>query len=295
MRWLIAHALNLAKRWRTVARLFRRMPVISILILMSLVVAAIFAPFIAPYSPIKGSLPDKFLPPAWVEGGNSDFMLGTDHLGRDILSRLIYAARISLTVALLAVFFAGTLGTIIGLISGYFGGLIDILLMRLTDIGLSLPMILVALVLVAVLGPSYTNVILVIILLLWPRYARQIRGEALSIKLREHIDLARVAGCSDLRILSHHIFPNILSTFLVLATLQVGFVIILESTLSFLGVGIPPPTPSWGTMVSDGRAVISTGWWVFFWPALAILFTVLAGNLLGDWLRDRLDPKLREV
>ncbi len=290
-----AQAQKLTKRWRITAFWLCRTPVIPIFILVTLGIIAIFAPYIAPHPPELGKLSYRLLPPAWIQGGKASHFLGTDHLGRDILSRLIYGARISLTISLLAVFFAGTVGTIIGLFSGYFGGFIDNLLMRLTDIGLSLPMLLVALVLVAVLGPSYTNVILVIVLLLWPRYARQVRGETLSIREREFIDLARVAGCSDIRIILRHIFPNVVPTLLVLATLQVGYVIIMESTLSFLGVGIPPPTPSWGLMASDGRGVISTAWWVFLFPGLAILLTVLASNLLGDWVRDKLDPKLRQV
>lgn len=292
---MIVQAQKPAKSWRLTALRLSRMPVISILILATLCIVAIFAPYLAPYPPELGKLSDRLLPPSWVQGGKGDHLLGTDHLGRDILSRLIFGARISLTISLIAVFFAGAVGTLIGLISGYFRGFIDNLLMRVTDIGLSLPMLLVALVLVAVLGPSYANVILVIVLLLWPRYARQVRGETLSIREQEFIDLARVAGCSDLRIMGRHIFPNIVPTLLVLASLQVGYVIIMESTLSFLGVGIPPPTPSWGLMASDGRGVISTAWWVFLFPGLAILLTVLAGNLLGDWVRDKLDPKLRQV
>ena len=225
----------------------------------------------------------------------SEHLLGTDAFGRDTFSRLIYGARISLVVSLLAVFFAGSVGTAVGLIAGYFGGWVDVLLMRVVDVGLSIPLILMAIILVSVLGPSITNVILVILLLLWPRYARQIRAETLSIKQQPFVDLARVAGCSPIRIMWVHIFPNVIPSLLVLATLQVGWVIIMESSLSFLGVGIPPPQPAWGVMVADGRGLIATAWWISLWPGLAILLTVLSFNLLGDWLRDRLDPKLRQV
>jgi peptide/nickel transport system permease protein len=235
------------------------------------------------------------MPPAWVAGGSWTHPLGTDLLGRDILSRLIYGARTSFTVAALAVFFAGTVGTILGLISGYFGGLTDILLMRLTDIALSVPLILMAIILVAALGTSFTNVILVIVLLLWPRYARQVRGETLSIKERDFVALARIANCSHIRIIWRHIFPNVIPTLLVLVTLQAGYVVLLESTLSFLGVGIPPSTPAWGLMIAEGRTIIDSAWWVAMWPGLSILFMVLSGNLLGDWLRDRLDPTLKQV
>jgi peptide/nickel transport system permease protein len=268
---------------------------VPILILLGLCLLGILAPLIAAYSPMQGSLRDKLLPPAWLAGGNWSHPLGTDLLGRDILSRLIYGARTSLTVAALAVFFAGGVGTALGLVSGYFGGVLDVLLMRLTDIALSMPLILMAIILVAALGTSFTNVILVIVLLLWPRYARQIRGETLSIKEQDFVALARVGNCSHLRIIWRHIFPNVVPTLLVLVTLQAGYIVLLESTLSFLGVGIPPSTPAWGLMIAEGRTILDSGWWVATWPGLSILLMVLSGNLLGDWLRDRLDPKLRQV
>ena len=190
---------------------------------------------------------------------------------------------------------AGTLGTLVGLVAGYFGGAIDAALMRLTDVALSLPLILVAIVLVAALGASFGNVILIIVLLLWPRYARQIRGETLALTTRDFVALARIANCSHVRILRRHILPNVMPTLLVLVTLQAGYVVLLESTLSFLGAGIPPSTPAWGLMIADGRTVIESAWWVVLWPGLAILILVLSGNLLGDWLRDRFDPTLKQV
>jgi len=262
------------------------------LILVSVCMVGVLAPLIAPYPPLQGSLGDKLLPPAWLTGGSWTHVLGTDLLGRDILSRLFYGARTSLGVAAVAVVVSGTIGTTIGLISGYFGGALDAFLMRLTDVALSLPLILVAIVLVAALGTSFANVVLIIVLLLWPRYARQIRGETLALRERDFVALARIANCSHLRIIGRHILPNVVPTLLVLATLQSGYVVLLESTLSFLGAGIPPSTPAWGLMIAEGRTVIESAWWVVVWPGLTIVALVLSGNLLGDWLRDRLDPTL---
>ena len=289
------HGQPASRRVRGLVRRLRLIPTLPILVLIGLCLLALLAPVIAPYSPLEGHLADKLLPPGWVAGGQWAHPLGTDLLGRDILSRLVYGARTSLAVAGLAVVFAGTLGTVIGLISGYFGGVVDVLLMRFTDVALSLPLILVAIVLVAAIGTSFSNVILVIVLLLWPRYARQIRGETLSIKERDFVALARIANCSHFRIIWRHIFPNVVPTLLVLVTLQAGYIVLLESTLSFLGAGMPPSTPAWGLMVADGRTIIDTAWWVALWPGLAILLLVLSGNLLGDWLRDRLDPTLKQI
>jgi len=276
----------------------RKIPIVvmlPIVILAAFIILAIFAPLIAPYSPTIGNLSDRLMPPAWVEGGSQAYLLGTDFMGRDVLSRLIYGARISLTMGLLAIFLAGSIGTIIGMLSGYLGGYIDELIMRLTEMALSMPLILMAILLVVVFGASYTNVILVIVLLLWPQYARQIRGETLSIRERDFVALAKIAGCSHLLIIWKHILPNVFPTLLVLATLQVGYVIILEATLSFLGVGIPKPTPAWGVMVADAQGLIDSAWWIALFPGLAILLLVLSLNLFGDWLRDRLDPKLRQI
>ena len=268
-------------------------PWLPAFLLLSLCAVGVFAPLIAPYPPLQGSLGDKLLPPAWLAGGSWAHPLGTDLLGRDIVSRIFFGARTSLGVAAIAVLVSGTIGTTIGLISGYFGGALDAFLMRLTDVALSLPLMLVAIVLVAALGTSFANVVLVIVLLLWPRYARQIRGETLALRERDFVALARIANCSHFRIMWRHILPNVVPTLLVLVTLQAGYVVLLESTLSFLGAGIPPSTPAWGLMISEGRTVIETAWWVVVWPGLAIVALVLSGNLLGDWLRDRLDPTLR--
>src|SRR5262245_13682071 len=264
-------------------------------ILAALVVTAVFAPYLAPHSPTEGDIVKKSIPPIWMNGGDAQHLLGTDRFGRDVLSRVIWGSRISLLVSLVAIGVAGTLGTLLGLISGYRGGLADALLMLRTDFGLSLPTILIAVVMVAVSEPSFRNVVLVIALLLWPRFARQVRGETLAVKTQDFVALAVVAGRSSAWIIRRHIFPNVVPTLLVISTLQVGYVILLEGTLSFLGVGVPPPNPAWGLMIADGRGFLATAWWISLFPGLAMLLTVLAVNLLGDWLRDHLDPKLRQL
>lgn len=285
----------------------RQYPLIPLAVLLfTLVLPAIFADQVAFNDPVRGNVSERLVPPAWVDAETSEGVLlrkagswshpfGTDKLGRDVLSRVIHGARVSLSIALASIFFGGIVGTSLGLAAGYFGGKLDQVIMRIVDIKLSLPTILLALVLAVVTQPSVFTVILVISLVLWTRYARLVRGETLRLKSLGFVDRARVAGASQFRIISRHIFPNVVNTIIVLATLEIGQVILLEATLSFLGAGIPHPTPSWGLMVADGRDLVVTAWWVSFFPGLAILFTVLSMNLLGDWLRDRLDPKLRNV
>ena len=228
-------------------------------------------------------------------GGQSKYLLGTDKNGMDIFSRIVHGARLALVVSMMAIFVSGILGTVLGILAGYFGGWVDTLVMRLVDMSLSISLILVALVLAATLGPRIENVLIVVCLFLWSRYARLIRGETLALKTQDFVARAKVAGSSEIRIMLRHIFPNLVNTIIVLATLQLGFVILLEAGLSFLGAGIPRPNPAWGVMVADGRELIIDSWWVSFFPGLGILFTVLSVNLLGDWLRDRLDPKQRNV
>ena len=277
-------------------RRLRRYPVVPLGILtFCLVIPAVLASQVAPHDPLKGSLANRLKAPAWQDGGSLDYPLGTDKLGRDILSRMIHGARVSLVVSLIAILVGGAIGTGLGLISGYFGRWVDSLIMRFVDISLSLPTILLALVLVAAVGPSFGTVITVLVVLLWARYARLVRAETLAIKERDFIARARVAGASHVRIMLRYIFPNVVNSLVVLATLQVGYVILLESALSFLGAGLPRPTPAWGLMIADGRELIVTAWWVSMFPGLAIMLTVLSLNLLGDWLRDHLDPKLRHV
>ena len=227
--------------------------------------------------------------------GSAKYWLGTDKLGRDLVTRMIHGARISLSVSLIAILFAGIVGTTLGLMAGYIGGWVDALIMRLVDIKLAIPSILLALVFVAVVGPSFQTVVTVIALVYWALYARQARGETLSVKNQDFIQRARVAGASHLRVIFMHIFPNVLNTLIIVATLQLGTAILFEASLSFLGAGIPRPTPAWGVMVADGRELIVANWWVSFFPGVCILVAVLSLNLLGDWARDKLDPKTRQV
>ncbi|MFD1912168.1 ABC transporter permease [Halodurantibacterium flavum] len=266
---------------------------IALAVLLLFVLVALFGPLITPHDPLRGSLRARLLPPVWQEGGSWDHLFGTDRLGRDILSRIIAGARISLTVCVLVIAIAGTIGTAVGTIAGYFGGWADRVLMRLVDLALSLPVILLALLLGAISGPSFANIIIVISLTLWSQYARMARGETLKIRNEDYVDLARTSGLSDLRIILRHILPNIAPALIVIATLQVGIVIVLEASLSFLGVGVPPPAPSWGSMVAEGRSYIASAWWLCMIPGMAILITVMAVNLLGDALTDRINPALR--
>lgn len=228
-------------------------------------------------------------------GGSWSRPLGTDPLGRDVLTRIIYGARISIIIAGAALTIGGGFGTLIGLTAGYYGGKIDIILMRFADITLAFPLILFAILLVMVLGPSMMNVIIAISLVLWARYARVIRGEVLGLMQRDFIARARVSGASDWRIMMRHLLPNVMPTLIVLLTLQVGWVIIVEASLSFLGAGIPPPTPAWGGMLAEGKEYVSTAWWVTTAPGIAIMLVVMAFNLCGDWLREKLDPKQRSL
>ncbi len=228
--------------------------------------------------------------------GSTKFLLGTDHLGRDVLSRVIYGARIALIVSIVTLGVGGTIGVVLGLAAGYYGGFVDEFLMRLVDIKLAIPLILIALVLVITLGQSLWIIVTVLCLFIWPRFARQVRGEVLQLKQMDYVSLAKVSGASTARILFIHIFPGTINTLIVVATLQVGIVILLESTLSFLGAGVPPPTPAWGSMVADGRDKLAGGvWWISTFPGIAIMVTVMSLNLFGDWLRDKLDPRLRQL
>ena len=227
--------------------------------------------------------------------GSTEYLFGTDHLGRDVLSRMIFGARISLIIAAATLAIGGSIGTTLGLAAGYFGGWVDELVMRVVDIFLALPLVLVALVLVVAVGQSFFIITVVLVLFIWVRFARQIRGEVLHLKTMDYIALAKVSGASTPRILFVHLFPGVLNTLIVVATLQVSIVILVESTLSFLGAGVPPPTPAWGSMVADGRLYLADAWWIATMPGVAIMLTVLSLNLFGDWLRDRLDPKLRQL
>ena len=270
-------------------------PYIPLLIIVVFVLCAILANLITTQDAYSVQLPNRLIPPFWLEGGTLNHPLGTDPLGRDILTRIIFGARVSVIIALTALTIGGGFGTLVGLTAGFYGGKIDTLLMRFADITLAFPLILFAILLVMVLGPSMVNVIIAISLGLWARYARVIRGEVLGLMQRDFIARAKVSGASDWRIMMRHLLPNVMPTLIVLLTLQVGWVIIVEASLSFLGAGIPPPTPAWGSMLADGREYVSTAWWVTTAPGVAIMLVVLAFNLAGDWLRERLDPKQRGI
>ena len=273
----------------------RGAPLIPVGILFVFIITGIFGRFFLPHDPTEMDLMAAEKPPFWMEQGSMSIFLGADDLGRDILSRLIGGAGISLQVGFVVVCIAGSVGSTVALLSGFIGGKVDTVLMMLTDMFLSLPYFLVAIVLAAILGPSKNNIIFILAILGWAGYARILRSEVLRVKESDFISMARVAGCSNFRIMVREIFPNIVNTLIIMATLNLGTIIIAESSISFLGLGVPPPEPAWGSMVADGRAFMTTSWWISFWPGLAIVFTVLSCNLLGDWLRLRLDPKFRQV
>jgi peptide/nickel transport system permease protein len=274
----------------------RDAPLIPMLILAALVFTAVFADFLAAHDPTVGNLRFRYRPPAWQARGMAEFPLGTDHMGRDVLSRIIHGSRISLVVATAAVLVAGSLGTALGILSGFHGGWVDQVVMRLTDAWMALPAVSFAILLAVLMRPSEWNIVVILAAVYWTRYARVIRGEVLSLKERDFVRLAIVAGCSRAKIMRTHILPNIANSAIVLATLQLGVVIIAEATLSFLGVGVAPPQPAWGLMLSDGKEGLMTGhWWMSVFPGLCIMLVVLAANLLGDWFRVWSDPQLRQL
>lgn len=282
----------LVEWWRAFAA--RKPPYLAFFVVLLILVMAALPDLFAPHDPYQQSLRMRFLPPFWIDGGRTEHLLGTDSLGRDVLSRIVYGTRISLAVAGIALFFGGFIGSLIGLVSGYIGGRLDTVLMRMADSMLAFPMILFAFLLAVAFGPSLMTVVIAVSLVIWARFARVIRGEVLSLRERNYIKLAQIAGCSTFRILRVHIFPNILSTLLVLLTLQLGWVIIVEASLSFLGAGIPPPAAAWGSMIAEGRTSLTRAWWAATMPGIALTFAVLSFNVIGDWLRDVFDPKLRQ-
>jgi peptide/nickel transport system permease protein len=273
----------------------RKMPLLPTAIIGLFVIFAVFAPLLAPYDPTRIALPRKLLPPLFFDGGNTAYLLGTDALGRDVLSRLIWGARISLMVSAAVVLLSSGVGLLIGLAAGYIGGRTDSFLMRFADGSMAFPGILMALLFAISLGPGVWTVILALSVLGWASYARIVRGEVLRLRNLEFIIGARVVGASPARIMATHLFPNVLDAWVVMITLQIGLVVLAEATLGFLGAGVPPPTPSWGSLVSDGRNFVDSAWWISFFPGLAMGLLVLCVNYLGDWLRDTLDPRLRRT
>jgi peptide/nickel transport system permease protein len=269
--------------------------ILPVAVFAVLIFTAIFADILAPYPYDETSLPERRVPPAWMEGGSTKHLLGTDILGRDILSRAIYGARISLAVSLVAIAITAAIGTALGIISGYVGGRTDNFIMRVVDVALSFPPLLLAILLAVSLGPGFFTVVFALSVLGWAGYARIIRGEALRIRNSDFVAQAQIIGVSPGRIMFRHIFPNILNVLIIGITLNVGTYILAESMMSYLGIGIPPPMPSWGSMVADGRNDLDRAWWISTFPGIAIALVVMSGNFLGDWLRDKLDPKLRQL
>ena len=266
--------------------------VLGLAVIAGAAAMALLAPTLAPTDPVRNSLLERLTQPMWAAGGTAGHPLGTDTLGRDVASRLLYGARVSLIVGFSAVVIAGVLGVVLGLLAGYYRGWPDDLLMRLGDVQLAFPVLVLAVAVLAVLGASLTNVILVLGVTGWIAYARIVRGETLSLKQREFVEAARALGATDRYLLWRHVLPNVLPPVTVVATFSVARTIIAEASLSFLGLGIPPPAPSWGAMLDEGRNYITTGWWLALFPGLAILLLVLGINLVGDWLRDVLDPRV---
>jgi peptide/nickel transport system permease protein len=291
-----SRAAGLVEAWSLATFRAAGFPYIAVGILVVLAVVAVFANVITPYDPEVGTLGDRFKPPFFQAGGSTANLLGTDHLGRDVLARLIFGTRVSMVVGFTAVAVAGVLGTVLGILSGYLGGWVDQVIMRLTDTWLALPALTFAIFLAAIVGPSETNIVIILAAIYWTRYARVIRGEVLSLKERDYVRLAIVAGCSKRTIMRKHILPNVLNSAIVLGTLMLGVVIVTEATLSFLGVGVPPPKPAWGLMLADGKKGLMAGyWWLTVLPGCCIMLMVLSANLFGDWLRVKLDPQLRQL
>lgn len=282
--------------WKKLVVTLQRVPVFPLFILATLVFTAVTANWIAPHNPEVGNLRLRYRPPVWQERGSWEFLLGTDHMGRDVLSRLIFGSRISLIVAVTAVLFSGVLGTTLGILSGFMGRWVDQVIMRLVDAWLALPAVTFAILLAALVSPSEWNIIIILGIVYWTRYARVVRGEVLSLKERDYVRLATVAGCSQAKIMWTHILPNVANSAIVIATLQLGVAIIAEATLSFLGVGVAPPKPAWGLMLAEGKSGLMAGyWWLSVFPGLCIMFVVLSANLIGDWFRVWSDPQLRQL
>jgi peptide/nickel transport system permease protein len=264
---------------------------LGMLLVMAVLLTAALAPYLAPHEPTTLNLRARNLPPMWLEGGSSSHPLGTDQLGRDLLSRVLYGARISVVVGVLGVLISIIIGVALGLLSGYFGGRIDSVISRVLDTFIAIPFILLALALVGVLGPNLLNLIIALGLTGWVPFTRVVRGEVMLVKTLAYVEAALALGQRTLFIIVRHILPNVAASIIVLGTLQVATIIIAESALSFLGLGVQPPTVTWGGLLADGRQYLATSWWLSTFPGIAITLTALGIILLGDWLRDVLDPR----
>ena len=264
----------------------------GMIVLAAVLTAAMLAPVLAPADPLRNDLLERLTPPMWSAGGSALHPLGTDTLGRDVLSRLLYGARVSLLIGLATVLVSGVVGVALGVLGGFYGGWLDDVFMRAGDVQLAFPVLLLGVALLSVLGPGLGNLILVLALSSWITYARIVRGETLSLKHREFVEAARALGALDGRLIWRHVLPNVWAPIAVVATFSVARTIIAEASLSFLGLGVPAPAPSWGAMLDEGRNYITTGWWLALFPGTAILLVVLVINLVGDWLRDALDPRV---
>ena len=271
----------------------RKPPRIAMLVLIVIFLMGVFGPMVTPKDPSTGVLADSLRPPVWMSGGSFEFPLGTDFYGRDVFSRLLDGARITLVTALVALVGSAIVGVTVGLVSGYFGGWVDAIVMRFVDFMLAMPGLLLALVFIAAIEPSLRSVILAVMISGWVGYARYVRGDVLAQREREYIMASVVVGCRPPRIMFRHLLPNVFATVMVIATLQTGGFILLVASLSFLGVGIPKPTSAWGVMISDGREFLLMASWVAVVPGVAISMLIVSLNLVGDWMRDTFDPRLR--
>ena len=286
-----------AMRWRKILRklIENKSAVFGLIMVLGVIFCAVLAPVVSPHDPILQDVEKRLIPPVGQEGADPNYLLGTDHLGRDIVSRLIYGARISIVVSVSAVALSAVLGTLIGLFSGFYGGKVDNIFMRIADVQLAFPFILLAIAIIAVLGPDLQNIIITMAITGWVIYARVVRAEVLSLREKEFITSVKALGGSNGRIIFRHLFPNVVPPIIVIVTLEMARMIIMEAALSFLGLGIQPPTPTWGGMLAVGRVYLVTSWWLATFPGLVIMLVVLGINLLGNWLRDMLDPRLTQL
>lgn len=280
----------LAAHWRRV----RGLPWLPILLLAPVVICGVLGPLIFPHDPTTIDLMAPRKPPAWMLGGNWSYLLGTDQFGRDLLSRLMEGARVALIIAISSVFLAALIGVTAGMVAGYYGGFVDNVIMRVADVVFAIPAILLIILIGGAVGGGFTTVLSSIVIVSWVLYARVVRGETLVLRERGFVALAKVANCSDTRILVRHILPNLMPTCIVLMTLQAGFALLIEAAITFIGLGIQPPATTWGLLISEGRPYMTTAWWIPTFAGLAITITVLGTNLLGDWLQERFDPRRQQ-